>query len=318
MRLIITIDTEEDGWDSYTTLSSSVRNIERLPLLQELFDNFGVKPTYLITYPVASDHGSVAILKAIHGAGRCEIGSHCHPWNTPPFEEERSSANTMLCNLKKRLQFRKMSFLHMTIEKNFGISPVSFRCGRWGYNSDVAVNLQKLGYKVDTSIAPFMDWSPYEGPDFSRIGPGAFRFEAEDIFRESPDGPLLEVPATVGFYQRNFSMSGRVLRLLTAKPLNKLRLYGMLYRLSLLNRVWLSPEVSDARGMIRLARKMKKNGYPFLNMAFHSPNLCFGMTPFVKTKDEEKIFLERIREFLAFARDEGIDSIKLSESVNHI
>jgi len=186
MKLIITIDTEEDGWEDYNPTGNTVSNISQIPLLQELFDEFNVKPTYLITHPVATDEKAVSILKGIMETGRCEIGSHCHPWNTPPFEEDNNGKNSMLCNLPSELQYKKMSSLHNTITENFGIEPVSFRSGRWGYGRDVAANLQRLGYRIDTSIIAYTDWTDSHGPDFSEIPPEPFRFSIEDIYRESP------------------------------------------------------------------------------------------------------------------------------------
>jgi hypothetical protein len=169
MYLIITIDTEEDNWGDYSPTGHALENIERIPDLQQLLNEFNVKPTYLITYPVATDERAISILKGILDEGKCEIGSHCHPWNTPPFEEVNNKKNSMLCNLPIDLQFNKISFLHQTIQNNFGITPISFRAGRWGFNQEVAKNLFRLGYQIDTSITPFVDWADFHGPAFSRI-----------------------------------------------------------------------------------------------------------------------------------------------------
>ena len=318
MKLIITIDTEEDNWEDYNSTGSTVSNTSKIPLLQELFDEFDVKPTYLITYPVASDEKAVSILKGIMEENRCEIGAHCHPWNTPPFEEETNGKNSMLCNLPSELQYRKMSFLHNTIMKNFGIEPVSFRSGRWGYGRNVAGNLQKLGYSIDTSIIAFTDWTDSHGPDFSDIPPEPFRFSIEDIYRESSNGRIIEIPATVGFLQQNFTLNNNILKMISRKPVSLLRLVGILSRLNLLNKVWLSPEVSDSKRMIKLTKCMMKNNYKFINMFFHTTSLKTGITPFVKTSDEEREFLRRIREYFVFLRDAGIESIKLSEAEKYI
>ena len=112
MYLIVTIDTEEDNWGEYYLPEYSLRNIEEIPKLQDLFNEFNVKPTYLITYPVATNERAVFILKRILDEGKCEIGNHCHPWNTPPFEEERNKFNSMLCNLPMELQYKKIKVLH--------------------------------------------------------------------------------------------------------------------------------------------------------------------------------------------------------------
>lgn len=313
MKLIISIDTEEDDWSNYHSTGYSLENIREIPRLQDLFDKFGVKPTYLVTYSVAADMHAVALLKTIMDEGLCEIGTHCHPWNTPPFIEEITSRNSMLCNLPADLQYKKLRNLHETITNNFGIVPVSFRAGRWGYNRDVARNLRSLGYKIDTSITPYTDWTGYHGPDFSGVPPGPYRFSCGDVLRRAPAGEMVEIPATIGFLQQNFALCNSILKAAKRFPIKYLRPIGILYRIRVVNKVWLSPEVADGKTMIKLARRMMRNSYPVINMVFHSPALKAGLTPFVRTRGDERRFIGHIKEFLTFVQDTGIRPITLSE-----
>lgn len=308
MKLIITVDTEEDNWDFYSSSGQTLDNIERIPQLQELFDEFSAKPTYLITYPVATDDRSVAILRPILDSRRCEIGAHCHPWNTPPIEEDRSIKNSMLCNLPLDLQYRKLQCLDETIQNNFGVKPVSFRAGRWGYNHNVAVNLCRLGYKVDTSITPYTNWTREHGPNFSHVSPQPYSFLSPES-----RGPLMEIPATIGYLQSNFSLCAAILKALGSGPVRYLKLAGLLNHLRLISKVWLSPEVSDGKGMIQLAQQMARNHYGVINMFFHSPSLKAGLSPFVRSVSDEKKFRLRIKEFLSYARDTNIKPVTLSE-----
>jgi hypothetical protein len=315
VKLVVTIDTEEDNWGSYRPTDCTLKNIEQVPLLQRLFDDFYVTPTYLITYPVATDEKAISILSAISADGRCEIGTHCHPWNTPPFEEDYHRHNSMLCNLPSDLQYRKMSFLHGMIKRHLGIDAVCFRSGRWGFSQEVARNLDRLGYKIDTSVTPYTAWTRDHGPDFTEMSPRPYKFSSDDIFQESADGRLVEIPATIGFLQSNFTLSNRIHQVVTRSPFNHLRLAGPLYRLNLASKVWLSPEVSNLENMVRLTWRMMENDYPLINMVFHSPSLQAGLTPFVKTKEDEKQFFRNIREYLAFTRHAGIESIKLCDAL---
>src|ERR671922_839019 len=99
IRLFITIDTEEDEWGEYQSSGHHVENVKQLSRLQEIFDHYGAVPTYLVTYPVVKNGHARELLGNILSRNRCEIGTHCHPWNTPPFEEELNKRNSMLCNL---------------------------------------------------------------------------------------------------------------------------------------------------------------------------------------------------------------------------
>ena len=186
--------------------------------------------------------------------------------------------------------------------------------GGFGYSSDVARNLDLLGYKVDTSVTPFVDWSREHGPDFTDFSPRPFRFSSDDAFRECADGSLLEVPATVGFLQRDFARSNAILKAVTRTPLRNLKITGMLYHLRMVNKVWLSPEQSTSAAMIALAKNMIGNGYGVLNMMLHSPSLKAGHTPFTRTWDDEKRLFRRLREFLAFVRDAGVESVRLADT----
>lgn len=316
MKLIITIDTEEDNWGHYCSTGQTLTNIDRIPQLQSLFDTYNIKPTYLITYPVATDDKSIKLFVEIEKSGRCEIGTHCHPWNTPPFDEELNERNSMLCNLHPDLQYDKIHHLHNTIITNLGVEPTSFRSGRWGYNQGVAESLLKLGYKVDSSITSYIDWRDYHGSDFSDVSPRPFRFSCKNIFKETTDGDLIEMPATIGYLQKNFETRNLWMKKLKKEPFKYLRIIGILHKMHLLNKVWLSPEMSDSKQMIKLAKCLMKRDHKVINMFFHSTTLKAGLTHFVKTKNDELEFIRRIRDFLAFAKDSGIESIKLSETAN--
>lgn len=315
MKLIITIDTEEDNWGNYIPKGYTLENIGRIQGLQDLFDEFNVLPTYLVTYSVATDPGAVSILRPIFEEGRCEIGAHCHPWHTPPIEEESGEENSMLCNLPGDLSFRKIERLHEAIVQNFGAAPASFRSGRWGYSKEVARALEKLGYKVDSSILSLVDWRSFYGPDFSKVFPAPYRFHPEEIFKADATGGLLQVPATTGFTQMNFRFSNALFNLLRKGPIRRLRLVGVLDKLGLLNKIWLSPEQSRADEMIALAKTFLKKKAPLINLFFHSPTLQPGLTPYVQTEADQREFLAKVRTFLIFAQEAGIESIRLSDAV---
>jgi len=314
MHLVITIDTEEDNWGDYTNTSYSVENIKRIPSLQKIFNEYNVIPTYLVTYPVATNRESIAILKNLLQQGKCEIGMHCHPWSTPPFEEERNPYNSMLCNLPYDLQRKKLGTLHETIVRNFGIRPTSFRAGRWGYSASVATAISELGYAVDTSITPFTDWTEYHGPDFSKMTPQPYRFRIPDVFKSLNDGEMTEVPASIGYLQNNFDWCGSIDQRLNQKLGRILRLKGILFKLNLMTKVWLSPETSDAFRMMQLTSVLISKKFEVVNMFFHSTSLMAGLSFFVKTKNDERQFLNSIREYFTFTTEAGLRPVKLSEA----
>jgi len=315
-KIFITIDTEEDNWGDYKATVATVENILALPRLQSLFNDYGVVPTYLVNYPVASQPQSVEVLSSFLKEGVCEIGTHCHPWNTPPVEEELNARNSMMCNLDYELLIRKMSCLHKTIEDNFHIKPVVFRAGRWALNEDVARCLSELGYLVDTSMSPFVDWSDNFGPNFRDSSTRPFYFKADSIRSHNKAGELLEMPPTIGFYQSNFNLCDKVAHTISHSALSRLRLLGILDRLQLLNFHWLSPELSSGEEMVKLSKRFVKSGHKYLNMSFHSTSLLPGKSPFVRDESELTVFLDKIEMFLQYAVKNKFEFLPLSKAVS--
>lgn len=313
MKLVVTIDVEEDQWGVTPPRYATAHNVRRLPILCKLFHEFGVIPTYLLTYPVASDPRAVAIVAEILSAGGCEIGMHCHPWNTPPYEERLNKYNSMLCNLPGDLQFEKLLRLHETIQSNLETTPIAFRSGRWGFDPIVAGNIIRLGYRVDTSITPYTSWRQSYGPDFSRFSPRPCEFTCGSPANPHARTTLTEVPATIGYLHGEFDTCARLDQHLGAEPLRQFKLGGVLSKLRLLRKVWLSPEMETPGRMIQLVRQMMRQGYEVLNLVFHSTAMTKGCGPFVRTAADETWFQEKLYRFLWLAKQEGVVCATLSE-----
>jgi hypothetical protein len=305
----ITIDTEEDNWGEFDRSSYTVENIRRIPGLQDLFGRYGVRPTYLITHPVATSSEAIEILGGYRERGLCEIGTHPHPWNTPPVEEERTPFNSFISNLPPALQFKKIRTLTETIERNFGCRPTVYRSGRWGFSDDVARNLIRLGYSVDSSIYPTWDWRASGGPDFRHRSYEPFVYRMESSSDRS--ATLLEVPPTIDFIQRPRRVVAAMSRSIRRVPAGH-RVAAMLEKLGVLNHVALSPELNHAAAMIRLSETLLNRGARVLNVFFHSPTLLEGHSPFAKTASDVASFMARIDAFLAFARAAALRPVTMS------
>jgi len=312
--LFITIDTEEDDWGSYDPHQYSVENISSIPRLQAIFNRYDAIPTYLINYPVATNKSAVDLFNAIHRDGRCEIGSHLHPWNTPPFVECISSESTMLCNLPEDIIASKIKSLHHQICDVFQTIPECFRSGRWGFSNKVAKALIHTGYTVDTSITPFVDWRDYHGPNFSDARPMMYRLDPTDILNPSSKGSLIEVPPTIGFFQNRMNHAFKLYRGIANSAFVKFRILGLLDKLKLLNFRWLCPELTTGQDMKRLARNFISQGCGYLNMSFHSTTLLPGASPYVNDERTLEEFLNRISSFLEFATKAGFSVRPLSDA----
>jgi hypothetical protein len=314
--LIVTIDVEEDDWGVYKPAGHHLTNIRFLRELQKLFDSYKIRPTYLIDYPVAADETHREFFKALHSSGRAEIGAHLHPWNTPPFEEKPSEYNSMMKNLPHDLQKRKMVTLTDMIERNLGIRPVSFRAGRFGLDEQAVSILVELGYLVDTSVTPFVDWEThYGGINFQNYPYYPYRIAPhKEINRHQEDGKLWEVPITIGFNRTPFNSYSSIYNFLGRDELRLFRLRGLADKVGLLKRMWLSPEVSGFKEMQKLSKITFGLGITVLNMFFHSISLAPGLSPFVKTNGQKKAFLKNIDLYLSWLQEKyNLRSLPLSD-----
>jgi hypothetical protein len=315
-RFFITIDTEEDDWGEYRTSGFSVDNIGQIPRLQELFDRYGAVPTYLVTYPVVTSDSARAMFLAILARHRCEIGAHCHPWNSPPFDEEINARHSMLCNLPYATVAKKIAVLQHEIKQAFGVETPCFRAGRWGFGPQVAAAIKQLGFRIDTSVTPLVDWTIYAGPNYRDAPLRTYQFNPEDIQSGADNGSLLEVPATIGFLQSNYDLCRRVTQ--SRFLASRLHVTGILERTGLVNLRWLSPEMSTGKEMIRLARTCLARGSTHLNMTLHSTTLFPGKSPYVRTEEDLQTFLGRIEMLLQFAANEGLVFSALSKALDDI
>jgi hypothetical protein len=282
--VLASIDTEEDNWVP-TRSNIALTNVAELPRLHLFLERLGLRPTYFVSYQVASNPRAVAILRDIAASDRAEIGAHLHPWNTPPTDELLVPRNTMLKNLPRVLQLAKLRHLTEAVSAIAKRAPIAFRAGRWALGPDTVSALIESGYQIDSSVMPFVDWRDTDdGPNFVgaplapyRLGPG------QDVRIPERHGALRELPVSAGYLRRPFRWWGRVHRLLRARSVRWLGLVGVAARLGVIRQVVLSPEQESVGDMLLLSRRLIEEGVPYLHLFWHSPSLRPGLTPFVLT-----------------------------------
>jgi hypothetical protein len=166
VRVVVSIDTEEDNWQPQRD-DISVENIREIPVLGRLCERLGIRPTFFTTYQVARRPWALEIIRGVMASTGGEIGSHLHPWNTPPLRGPMPRRATMLNNYPTGFQVSKLKALTESIADNFGVQPRVFRAGRFGLGPRTVTALLKCGYQVDSSVTPFINWRRFDGgPDF--------------------------------------------------------------------------------------------------------------------------------------------------------
>jgi hypothetical protein len=319
--LIVTVDTEEEfDWSAPPDPTNrSVAHATQLVRLQDLFEELGARPTYVVDHPIATTESSVRILAEFLDRGKCEIGAHLHPWVNPPIEEEICPKNTYLCNLPPSLQQEKLAVLTEAVETAFGERPTTFKAGRYGFSFSMAPTLASLGYTVDTSVIAYMDFSDDSGPNFADAGNRPFWIREPNRKADANAPGLLEVPCTVGFTRKPFATLARIHRRLATGFARHLRAVGILWRLGMLRKIVFSPEGYLAGDLIRLARSMSDDGETVLNLTLHSPSVQPGNTPYVRTTEDLDAFFSNLRSVLEFCiRSLGARCMTLREYHHHL
>lgn len=290
--LLITIDTEEEfDWTKpHDRASTHVTHVPSQARAQAIYARHGIKPMYLVDYPVA-DKGYQP-LREWADDGRCEIGTHLHPWVNPPHEEQVCNRNSYPGNLPAKLEYAKLLRLTELIEERFGVRPTVYRAGRYGAGPNTAAILEELGYEIDTSVLPRTDLRFDDGPDFRALGLDPYWFGGSRR--------LLEIPVTVG-WDGWLSKAGLFWQEIAQSPWGKaLRIQGLLARSGTFNRVKLTPEGISLDELRQITKAMLAAGYRVFNFTYHSPSLAPGHTPYVRSNAELDAFLARIEGYLEY------------------
>jgi len=299
VALVASIDTEEDNWHP-TREGIRIENVRELPSLQRFLVGLGLRPTYFADHPVASTSWSAAILRELAASGAAEIGAHLHPWNNPPLEEAPLRRHSMLRNLAAELQERKLRVLCAALGAATGSAPTAFRAGRFGLGPETVRALITCGFRVDSSVTPWIDWADFDdGPDFRGAPQSCYRLRADqDPRTPAADGPLLELPISSGFTRAPFAWRSRAHSALRRGALRRLPLAGLAARLGIVRRVILTPEGESLPALLALARRLLEQGERFLHLFWHSPSLVPGCSPFVTSAADRERLLATIAGFV--------------------
>ena len=297
LELAVVVDTEEEfDWSApFARENRETLTIPAQARAHAIFDRMGIVPTYVIDHPVATDPGAAAFLRAMAEEGRAEIGAHLHPWVTPPFEEAVTARNSYHGNLPPALERAKIATLTETIAAAFGFRPTVFKGGRYGFGPHTAAALIEHGYAIDCSFVPHVSFAADGGPSF--YGRSARPFWLD------PGRRLLEIPLTSGFTGPLAGAAERRAGLFDSNVARRLHLPGILARLGLAERIRLSPEGHSAAEQCRLIATLAARGQRLFTLAYHSPSLAPGHSPYVRTEADLAAFLANLEAVLGFFRD---------------
>lgn len=299
--VVLTIDTEPDNaWVDHQ--NPSVANVQGLLRLQELLDEFGAKATLLVTSRVIDDNAALATLQRMKDRG-AEIGTHLHPWETPPFLDSGVDVRHACFphDLPLSLIESKIAQLTERITSRIG-RPTSYRAGRWGFCSEHLPILERLRYEVDTSVTPLIDWRDTWGIPATEGGRGGADFRSAlrtpyypsyaDV-RRAGSSTIVEVPVTA-------ACTGPARRWLSRRYHGLPNLLRRGFSFTRLGRVVAAtPAEETSRSLRALLDVLAAQRPPIINLTIHSSELVLGGSPNTETPaDVDRVF-SAIREMLA-------------------
>ena len=298
--LLVGIDTEGDNqWDLGARQEQTFENIYALPKLHALFERYGVRPTYVVTWPVASDERSQQVLRYLLLRGDCEIGAHHHAWETPPCTPEDVQRHPYASTLPLAQFEAQLAELTAAITRATGERPVSYRSGRFGFDASHVAPLEREGYLVESSVAPLFYEGHKGGPDFVEAPLRPYFLSYDSAVRPGTSR-VLEVPCSSMLHRQ---VPDRLAWAYARAPF-PYTTRRVLRKLGVARVDWLRPSYSSVDAMCTLARRLVNRGVPVLNMLFHSSEAIVGGSPYNKTEGELGAFLNRLDTFLAFATGE--------------
>jgi len=292
--LTVVVHTEEEfDWSKpHDRNATGVAHMRHIGRAQEVFDEYAIVPNYVVDYPIASQDIAIEPLKSFADTGRALIGAHLHPWVSPPYEEEVNARNSYPGNLPRALEAEKLGRLTQQISESFGIQPLTYLAGRYGFGANTAAILEELGYDVDISPAVPIDFSGDGGPDYSGYTSHPYWFGKQR--------KLLGLPGTGGYVGWLRRGGTPLYRAVTSPVMRRSRVAGVFARLRLVERIRLSPEDYNEPEMRRLTLALLHDGVRVFVFSFHSPSVMPGGTPYVRSEAELDRFLDKCRNYFDF------------------
>lgn len=296
--LCVSIDCECDkgpGWRSQRPLAFVGVTDGIARRLQPLFERHRAKPTYLLSSEVIRDARSAEALASL---GACELGAHLHGEYAEPGAFEPDVTEVFQRDYAADVERAKLTDLTESFARTFGRRPASFRAGRFGIGPNTIGILCDLGYAVESSVTPFVDWSDKApGLTFDGAPTQPYRPAARAPAREG-DAPILEVPVTI-----------------RPRAMQRMPLVGKLVEAR-----WLRPTRGTAASLVAVARdeiasaKAARPSAPVvLNAMFHNVEIVPGASPYAADDREAKGILDRLEALLAFAARESIQVVGLGD-----
>jgi len=286
VQVVISIDVEEDGLGCgrYPREAPGLANVAALDRLEFVTREAGLPLTLLATYPVLMDDACAELLAQWHEKRGAEIGAHLHPWNTPPFLDDKIEGD----GNPTPLDAEKMALLRLAVIDRVGGESHSFRMGRFAVSEELFDDVQRAGFRREASVVPYHATSGALDAYTASPNPVCLR-PATDSLDALWEIPLTTLPI--------FPPAGRWLAAATKGPSRpwKTRAQRAFQHVGVvgLHPAWFSLPV-----MCWAARMQMARGGRVLHIFLHSSELLPGCVPAFQTEQSVQRLVSRLKAFL--------------------
>ncbi len=290
-KFLITIDTEPDcntKWQRSNpeTFSSIIYGIPKL--LRPIWDKYSVKPIYFVCPRVLNDYKSCIVLREEIKKGAI-IGAHLHSEFIEPQQKYNGSeglpSKEYPCfAYDKTVEFEKIRNLKIAIKEKLNYEAIWYRAARYGADIDTISILEKLGFKYDSSVTPYINWKNQGGPNHSKSPLSEYKISKSSLYELASDENsfnIIEYPITI--YKKRFGFLEKFL------PDN-----WLFYN-------WLRPShmtIFEQKKMIDKLFSLNKNR-TFV-MMFHSMEIIINKSPYVRNRLMQKRFLYNLKKTIEY------------------
>lgn len=255
--LVVTVSVASDMPRGAVQARPSFRNLAAVAQVQRLCERFGIRPTYLLAYPIFE------VADFFEGLGeKAELGTLLRPWTTPPFEASEDRLRRVTVEgLSSSAVAGKIGALTQGFIDRFGYAPRSHRAAGAALDGAAVQTLERLGYRVDSTVTPFLDHRAAGGSDW-RMAPEVPYFPDRQRPNLRGASPILEVPLTVGW---DAPMPDVLARGLTRAPESVRRWIKRGVSLRALD-----PWAADVEVLRDLSQVLIDRGLPVINLSLDS------------------------------------------------
>jgi hypothetical protein len=302
--LCVTVDCECDkgpSWRTQRPLSFRGVHVGIAERLHPLFQSYGAKPTYLLSPELLRETSCLERLASLEG---CELGTHLHGELADPGAFEPDVTAVLQRDYPEHVERAKLTWLTEAFDSAFGRRPASFRAGRFGLGEHTVGILEELGYAVESSVTPHVDWS-HLSPGLTYVGAPTQPYHPDPRNPARPGtSRLLEVPITI-----------------RARALSRAPFLG-----KYVEPRWLRPTRTAAEDLVAIVREVLSEGARnapgpgagagrpiVLNAMLHNVEVVAGASPYAATEEAGQAIVGRLGALLEFARSEGIPCVGLAD-----